>query len=182
MDANQTVAFAEACEQMQIDVAASALLSSGMSAGTAVLVLLEGGYDQAALQLAARLMPKRYAVAWLCQCARGEALDPEARAGAALAERWLREPTEAHRRAAFEYANAGGYASLGAWFSASAGWADGSLAPVGMQPPVAPPEHLTARAVVAALNLLAVIDEPHFQARRAVYVRQALNVLDGMGG
>ena len=181
MDANQAMVFADACDQMQIDPAARGFLKSGMTAPDAVRALFEAGHDQAALQLAARVMPKRYLVAWLCQCARGQALEPEARAGAALAERWLREPTEQHRRAAFEYANAGGYGSVGAWFAASAGWAEGSLAPAGQQV-VAPPEHLTARAVVAALNLLAAIDTANFHERRAGYVRQALAVLDGMAG
>lgn len=170
--------FAEACEQMQIAEAACALLHPGMRPAQAVLALLEGSQPQAALQLAARLLPKRYVVAWLCQCARGQALAPEARAGAALAERWLRDPVESNRRAAYEYANAGGYASLGTWFAAAVGWADGSLAPAG-QAAVSPPEHLTARATVAALNLLAAAQPQDFAERREAYVRQALALLDG---
>lgn len=173
------LAYADACEQMQIDAEARALLQAAMTPRQAVQALLDGGQAQAALQLAARLLPKRYVVAWLCQCARGEALAPEARAGAALAEKWLREPSEGNRRAAFEYANAGGYATLGAWFAASAGWAEGSLAPSGQPAPVPPPEHLTARAAVAALNLLAATDPTQFQRRRADFARQALAVLEG---
>jgi len=172
-------AYAEACEQMQVDPRARAVLQPSMTPRQAVQALLEAGHVQAALQLAARLLPKRYVVAWLCQCARDEPLPPEARAGAALAERWLREPGEANRRAAFEYANAGGYASLGAWLAASAGWADGSLAPAGQHASVPPPEHLTARAAVAALNLLAAADTHAFQTRRQGYARQALALLDG---
>lgn len=172
-------AFADACEQMQIDPQARAVLQPAMTPRQAVQSLLDAGHVQPALQLAARLLPKRYVVAWLCQCARGETLVPEARAGAALAERWLREPAEAHRRAAYEYANAGGYASLGAWLAASAGWAEGSLAPPGQQAAIPPPEHLTARAAVAALNLLAAADAADFQARRLGYAQQALPLLDG---
>lgn len=175
---NDNLPFAGAVEQMQISAEAAAWLRPGMSAGQAVRTLLQEGQPQAALQLAARLLPKRYVVAWLCQCARGQALAPEARAGIALAERWLREPAESHRRAAYEYANAGGYASLGAWFAAAVGWADGSLAPAG-HAAVVPPEHLTARASVAALNLLAALEPDAFATRRAAYVEQALALLEG---
>lgn len=172
-------AVSVACAQMEIDVDARALLPAGMPAQAAVQALLEADRVQPALQLAARLLPKRYVVAWLCQCARGETLAPEARAGAMLAERWLREPSEANRRAAYEFANAGGYRSLGAWLAASAGWADGSLAPAHQDTAVPPPEHLTARAAVAALNLLAAVDLVRFQQRRREYAHQALALLAG---
>ena len=168
---------ADACEQMDIDPAARALLAPAMAPATAVQQLLHAGQVQAALQLAARLLPKRYVVAWLCQCARGEVLPPETRAGAMLAERWLREPSEGNRRAAYEFASAGGYRSVGAWLAASAGWAEGSLAPAAQAAAVAPPEHLVARAAVAALNLMAA-EQPHdFQPRRRGYVEQALALL-----
>lgn len=168
-----------ACAQMEIDPQACALLQPQMPAALAVQTLLDAGQVQPALQLAARLLPKRYVVAWLCQCARGQALAPESRAGAMLAERWLREPSEGNRRAAYEFANAGGYRDLGAWLAASAGWADGSLAPPRQQTAVVPPDHLTARAAVAALNLLAALDLEHFQARRRGYAQQVLGLLAG---
>ncbi|HEL4101703.1 TPA: hypothetical protein UM352_001034 [Stenotrophomonas maltophilia] len=169
---------AQACADMQIDAQACAVLAPGLPPAQAVQVLLHAGYVQAALQLAARLLPKRYVVAWLCQCARGETLAPEARAGAMLAERWLREPSEGNRRAAFEFANAGGYRSVGAWLAASAGWAEGSLAPAGQQVVVVPPDHLVACAAVAALGLLAAEQPQAFQQRRRGYAEQALALLD----
>jgi len=172
--------YTDACAQMLIEPPAQAVLQAGQSPGQAVRCLLDAGHDMAALQLAARLMPKRYVVAWLCQCARDQALEPEARAGMALAERWLREPAESNRRAAFEYANAGGYATLGAWFAATAGWAEGSLAPLGQEATIVPPDHLTARAAVAAFNLLALRDAAAFHERRKGYVQQCLALLDGL--
>lgn len=168
-----------ACDQMELDTGARALLQPQMPAALAVQTLLDAGCVQPALQLAARLLPKRYVVAWVCQCARGETLEPAPRAGAMLAERWLRDPSEANRRAAYEFANAGGYRDLGAWLAASAGWADGSLAPARQDNAVAPPDHLTARAAVAALNLLAALDLAQFQARRRGYAQQALGLLAG---
>ncbi|WP_089237803.1 MULTISPECIES: hypothetical protein [Stenotrophomonas] len=170
-------AISRACDDMEIDTSARALLTPALTAAQAVQVLLQAGHVQAALQLAARLLPKRYVVAWLCQCARGETLAPEARAGAMLAERWLRDPSEGNRRAAYEFATAGGYRSVGAWLAASAGWAEGSLAPAGQSVVVTPPDHLVARAAVAALGLLAAEQPQAFQQRRRGYAEQALALL-----
>ena len=121
------------------------------------------------------------AVARLCQCARLQALDSEDKAGASLAERWVREPNESNRRAAFEFANAGGYKSAGAWVAAAAGWSGGSLAPASQETAVPPPDHLTACAVVAAINMLAALDIGKFTMRRAEFITPALNLLNGSG-
>jgi len=127
------------------------------------------------------MLPKRYAVAWLCQCARDQTLDAEDRAGASLAEKWVREPNESNRRAAFEFATAGGYKSAGAWVAAAAGWSGGSLAPATQEAPVPPADHLTACAVVAAINMLAALDVDTFAARRAAFIKPALSLLNGDG-
>ncbi|MBD7923365.1 hypothetical protein JR064_09320 [Xanthomonas sp. CFBP 8703] len=172
-------AIEKACVDMELSAPARAQLDTAQPAQAAVRVLLDGGQPQDALKLLARLLPKRYVVAWLCQCARGEALSPEDRAGAALAEKWVREPNEANRRAASAFAQAGGYASLGAWLAAAVAWSGGSLAPPTQDTPVPPAEHLTARAAVAAINLLAAQQPAQFEARRHGYALHALELLAG---
>jgi hypothetical protein len=167
----------QAAEQMELAPSARARLESQMSPQQAVQALLAGGETQEALKLLARLLPKRYAVAWACQCARDVALPLEDRAGAALAEQWVREPDETHRRAAFEFANAGGYRSIGAWLAASAGWSGGSLAPASQETPVPPAEHLTACAVVAAVNLMAGMEPERFDQRRNEFMTRAMALL-----
>ncbi len=171
----------QASIQMELSEPAGALLRPEMTAQMAVQALVGAGQVQDALKLLARLLPKRYAVAWLCQCARDQALNPEDRAGASLAEKWVREPHESYRRAAFEFANAGGYKSAGAWVAAAAGWSGGSLAPASQETPVPPADHLTACAVVAAINMLAALDIEKFAARRAEFIAPALNLLNGNG-
>lgn len=163
--------------QMELTPDANARLRADMSPQTAVQELLAAGQAQDALKLLARLMPKRYAVAWLCQCARDQPLSQEDRIGASLAEQWVREPSESNRRAAFEFAHAGGYKALGAWIAAAAGWSGGSLAPASQETPVPPAEHLTARATVAAINLMAALDATQFEARRASYIERAMSLL-----
>lgn len=169
-------ALRQACEEMEIDAGARALLAAETAPQAAVAALLEHGRVQDALRLLARLLPRRYVVAWLCQCARDEALAPADRAGAALAERWVREPSEAHRRDAYEFASAAGYRTLGAWLAASAGWAGGSLAPA-QQPAVPPAPWMTARAATAAANLLAALQPERFEQRRIAFANRALPLL-----
>ncbi|MCX7514337.1 DUF6931 family protein [Frateuria hangzhouensis] len=167
----------QAAEQMELAAPARARLESHMNPQQAVQALLAEGETQDALKLLARLLPKRYAVAWACQCARDLALPMEDKAGAALAEQWVREPDEAHRRAAFEFANAGGYRTIGAWLAASAGWSGGSLAPASQETAVPPAEHLTACAVVAAVNLMAGLETGRFEERRAEFMASAMSLL-----
>lgn len=166
-----------AAEQMEISGEALSLLDPDMSATNAIAKLVSQDLLQDALKLEARLLPKRYAVAWACQCARGQLSSFEDKAGAQLAEQWVRDPSEANRRAAFEFANRGGYRSCGTWIAASAGWSGGSLAPSAQTMPVPPPDQLTAKAVVAAINLLAAMVEPEFDARRRTFITQALALL-----
>lgn len=175
----------EAAEQMELEPAACARLRADMAPRAAVQSLLDSGDAPSALKLVARLLPKRYVVAWLCQIARDQQLSVEGRAGASLAEKWVRDPNEINRRAAFEFANAGGYKSLGTWLAASAGWAGGSLAPASQTTPVPPPEHLTATAAVAAVNLLAGLVADQFATRRIDFIHRAMDLLaqpKGAGG
>ena len=174
-------AVLQACMQMELSEPASAMLRADMTPQAAVQTLVGAGHVQDALKLLARLLPKRYAVAWLCQCARDQLVSPEDKAGASLAEKWVREPNESNRRAAFEYANAGGYKSVGAWMAAAAGWSSGSLAPASQEALVPPAEHLTACAVVAGINMLAALVTDQFEARRAGYIEPAMALLNAGG-
>jgi len=83
-------AVIHASVQMELSAPASARLHAEMTPQAAVQELLDAGQPQDALKLLARLLPKRYAVAWLCQCARDQPLTHEDRSGAALAEKWVR--------------------------------------------------------------------------------------------
>lgn len=125
--------------------------------------LLQAGYVAEALRMLALILPRKYALAWGCECLRRAAVNPADpvhqidRAGVALAERWLAQPTEEHRLAAMEFGERGEYGTAGAWIAAAAGWADGSMAPKGL-PPAPPPETLAGEAVAAALLTAALAD------------------------
>ena len=138
---------------------ALAVLAGGGNVRRCLDDLLERGLPADALAVVARTLPKRYVVAWACECLKGALAGlPEVRdvdrAGLALAQAWLADPTEENRRAALDFAEQGEFGAPGAWLAASAGWNGGSLLPRGYDP-IAPPDHLPAEAAVAALRLAA---------------------------
>ncbi|MFC0396983.1 DUF6931 family protein [Paraburkholderia rhizosphaerae] len=167
----------EAARQMQLSAHAQHQLDAAMAPRAAVQTLLDAGLAADALSLLARLLPRRYAVAWVCQCARREALDEHDVAGLALAQAWVREPSERNRADAAAFAKTHRYKTIGAWSAAAAGWTGGNLNPQHEQPTPAP-EHLTALAAMAAVTYMAARVADQFAARRAGFVRDALGLLD----
>jgi len=138
---------------------AAFVLAGGGNVRSCLDELLELGLPADALAIVARTLPKRYVVAWACECFKSAlsnlpAVTSVDRAGLALAQQWLTDPTEEKRRAALDFAEAGEFSTPGAWIAACAGWSDGSLLPRGYDP-VPPPDHLPAEAAVAALRLAA---------------------------
>jgi hypothetical protein len=135
------------------------VLAGGGNVRSCVEELLDLGLRADALTVVAATLPKRYVVAWACECLKGALANLPAatsvdRAGLALAQQWLTDPTEEKRRAAQEFAETGEFKTPGAWIAASAGWSGGSLLPRGYDP-ISPPDHLPAEAAVAALRLAA---------------------------
>lgn len=138
---------------------AMAVVAAGGNVRTCLNELIGLGLPADALAVVSRALPKRYVVAWACECFKGvlagaPAVSDVDRAGLALAQQWLTDPSEENRRAALEFAELGEFASSGAWLAASAGWNGGSLLPRGYDP-IPPPDHLPAEAAVAALRLAA---------------------------
>jgi hypothetical protein len=166
----------DAARPMRLSARATARLLPTMAPHTAVRTLLDDGLSADALSLLARLLPRRYAVAWVCQCGSRQTLGEHDRAGLALAEAWLRDPGEAHRAAAAAFAKTHRYQTIGAWAAASAGWSGGNLNPRYEQP-TPPPEHLTALAAMAAVTYMAALVPAQLDARRTAFVRDALGLL-----
>jgi hypothetical protein len=159
--------------------ARAALESDGGNVRSFLDGLIGRGLPADALTLVAHTLPKRYVVAWACDCLKTAiARDPRAsdmdRAGLALTQQWLADPTEENRRAALDFAERGEFGSPGAWIAASAGWSDGSLLPRGYDV-IAPPDHLPAEAAVAALRL-AASRGPDFAATINGFVARALKL------
>lgn len=132
-----------------------------------------------AARILLRALPKRYAVAWCCECFKGdgerEPLPPAELLCLQSAEAWLTEGDERTRQAAYAQAEAGNFDTAGAWLAAAAAFSSGSLTPPGYAA-VAPADHLTADACFAAMCLLAARDPAAFGTRLGVWIERALTV------
>ncbi|MFM0501524.1 DUF6931 family protein [Paraburkholderia caffeinilytica] len=166
----------EAATQMRLSAQAVARLRPAMDAHTAVQTVLEDGLTADALSLLARLLPRRYAVAWVCQCGSQQTLGEHDRAGLALAQAWVLDPGEAHRESAASFADAHRYRTIGAWAAAAAGWTGGNLNPR-YERPTPPPEHLTAIAAMAALTYMAALLPAQLDTRCTAFIRDAMGLL-----
>lgn len=155
------------------------ILAGGANVRRCLDQLLDRGLPADALVLVARVLPKRYVVAWACECfksvlAGSPVVSAADRAGLALAQQWLADPAEENRRAALDFAEQGEFNTPGAWLAASAGWSGGSLAPRGYDP-IPPPDHLPAEAAVAALRL-AASQGPDYAGLTNAFVIRALQI------
>ncbi len=138
--------------------------------------LVAGGELAAALRLTACALPPREGVWWALVAARraqrtaarvGAAGDAGALAGAAreaaalkAAERWIAEPTDAHRRQAWDAAQAAGLETPAGGAAAAAFFATGSLAPATSPMAVAPPPGAHATLAAGAVLLAAARTSP----------------------
>jgi uncharacterized protein DUF6931 len=118
-------------------------------------LLVEKDLYEDAIRLAAHGLPKREAIWWACLCL-WELYRPQppAAADAALhaAVRWLREPTETHRRQAEAAGQTAGMNQPAGLVALAAFYSGGSITPPG-QPEVAPKPELTGKLIATALLL-----------------------------
>ncbi len=138
------------------------LLQPGLSAVEMIHRLVQAGMFTEAIRYLALGLPRREAVWWCCVARRSllpAELPPLEAAAWQAVERWVYEPNEENRRAAYpcsealKFATAAGYAALAVF------WSGGSLAPPGAEAVVPPGDGLTACAAGAALLLCCVPGE-----------------------
>ncbi|MGQ3674529.1 DUF6931 family protein [Xanthobacter sp. TB0139] len=161
-----------------------ALLRPGLSAVDMIRALAENGLTTEAIRYLALGLPRREAVWWACAARRHllpqELPEPEAQAWQSV-ERWVYEPTEENRQAAYpcaealKFETAAGYAALAVF------WSGGSLAPPEAPAVVPPGDGLTACAAGASLILCCVPGEAKNIATRHEAVL-AMGVDIGNGG
>ena len=117
-----------------------------------------------AITFTAYLLRRRDAVYWGCVALARLDLADEGSRTLATARTWVRAPSDGAQRAALEAAQAGDPTLEATWLAYAAGWSGGNISAPG-DPPMVPPQYLTARAVRAAL--LIGIARPPIKARRA---------------
>jgi hypothetical protein len=141
---------------------ALALLRPEVQPPQYINLLLEKNLFPDAVRFLAHALPKREGVWWGWVCARRVAGDnppPTIKVALEATEKWIAQPTDENRRAAYAAAEAApfstpaGCAGLAAFFSGP------SLAPPDL-PPVPPGEFLFAKAVSGAVIFAAISKEP----------------------
>ena len=156
---SKTLAVASVAE---LEDEALALLRPDIQPPEYINLLMENNLFADAVRFVAHALPKREGVWWGWICAKkssGENPPPAVKASLEATEKWIAQPTDEHRRAAYDAADAApfttpaGCAGLAAFFSGD------SLAPPDL-PPVPPGEFLFAKAVSGAVIFAAVSKEP----------------------
>jgi hypothetical protein len=173
---------AEICAHFELGEQAKALPQAGLSPGAFLEKLLNERLLPDAIRLLAFALPKREAIWWAAKCARlvgGTTMPAEQQAALQVAERWCLAPTEELRRAAMaasekaQLRSPAGCTALAVFFSG------GSLAPPDV-PAVPPAEDLTARTVVGAVLMAAVVTEPEkAEQKYQRFVEQGLALASG---
>lgn len=154
-------------ERLKLSDEARALVTPSQDAAQYVAALRGQGLLTDALQVVAQWLPRREGVWWACRCLHAALPTEQATADSAweAAERWAKEPSEEHRRAAGEAAEAADFETPAALVAQAAFWSEGSMAPAELAEVPAPP-HLAPTAIVNGLQLAAVPGDPQAAAGR----------------
>ena len=176
---------AELARQLQLDMAACALLAADQTVAEFVMCLALDKQFPAALAMLAHALPKREAVWWGCIAVRrANPPDPNSAADTALsaAEAWVYHPDEQSRQPIGEAATKAGLNTPAGWAAMAAFWSGGSLAPPD-SPVVPPQDDLTAKAVAGATTLAAIDDDQQRAAGKSIaFIKIALDIALGGDG
>jgi hypothetical protein len=143
---------------LALPVPAIAAIGSIVKAQEAFVALESAGLLLEAAKVLALALPKRQAVWWACMCALHTAppnLPENHRKARETAEIWVRQQTDAARRAAMRLAEQTNFDTPEAWVAVAAFWSGESLS-ADNEPIILPPPHLTGLAVGGAIGLSSV--------------------------
>lgn len=168
----------DVCRRFECSDEARKLLADEPKGPEFVARLVSHRLYKDALRYMAYVLPARASVWWGLLCAwqvdRPAPVHAEAEAIRA-ALRWVQEPTEEHRRAAYHPGKAATGTPAGS-LALAAFWSEGSMAPAGL-PDVKPPADLHAKTVAAAVLAAVNLGNPKKRDERA---RQFLTWAEGV--
>ncbi|MBV9122957.1 MAG: hypothetical protein JO112_06355 [Planctomycetes bacterium] len=152
----------EAAKLVPLSEEAKKLLQDDLTVLPYLELLMQNHLFQDGVHFLAHALPKREAIRWALECARG-VVEPEPPAAVAQAfkvvEKWIQNPSEEHRRAALASAETVGVGTPAGCTAMAAFWSAGSLSPPNL-PVVPPPENLTGRGVANAVLLAGLVFHP----------------------
>jgi hypothetical protein len=172
----------EAARDCELSDAAKALLTPQLKAGAFLAALARENHWLDALRFAPYALERTSAIWWAVLCA-WEFYRPTPPAAADrvlhVVMEWLNDPTEAHRREAYEVAQAARLTTPAGNLAMAVYFAVGSLSPEG-QPVVPTKPHFTPQSLASAITLMIKLSPRELQAARETdYVRLALEVMAG---
>ncbi|WP_332699560.1 DUF6931 family protein [Bosea sp. (in: a-proteobacteria)] len=143
--------------------------------------LTAGAEPKEAVGFCAFLLPRREAVWWALQTVQrmrppGSPPDP----GLQAAEAWVRDPSDALRRAALGAAEAGDTAEPGTWVAWAAGYSGGSM--LATHPVPCPPDLTAKTARIAVLTALGRVPGRERDAALRNCVEACIRLVDDDGG
>ncbi|MDB5306032.1 MAG: hypothetical protein JWO38_234 [Gemmataceae bacterium] len=171
---------ADVARPLTLSDEAKALLTPTATARQFFDTLAAAPLPDDAIRFLAAALPKREAVWWGHTCLVGalpKPLPESAARALAAAEKWVKDPSEANRRAAGDAADLAGHGAPAGCLAAGAFWSGGSLAPPNL-PPVPPRDDLTGQAVAGAL-FLAVAGLPAPAAARQRFLAAGADIASG---
>jgi hypothetical protein len=172
---------ADVCNNFPLSDEAKPLLRDGMTPKQFLDTLLEKKQFQTAITFLAHALPKREAIWWGLQCARGAAgANPPPKIAGALqaSEKWVTNPCEDFRRPAMPASEAAEMSTAAGCLAAAVSWTGGSLGPPNV-PSIPPGEFLPARGVVGAVMLAAVADIPKLEETYQKFLNLGIEVANG---
>lgn len=176
----------DVCRDIDLEAAALELLSPAAAPSDFLRLLTNQALYPDAVKFLARALPKREATWWACLCARnalgGNPPSPAMLEAIEAAERWVYQPTEDNRRAAYAVAQAGNFEHPASWAAMAAFWSGGSMAPPDV-PAIPPADNLTGKAAAGAVMLAAVQTEPEKAPQKyLLFLRQGIDIACGGNG
>ncbi|MPY86413.1 MAG: hypothetical protein GEU99_00650 [Luteitalea sp.] len=168
-------------EAAELGKEARALLRDEHDARGYMAALIETVQLVDAIRFLAHALPVREAIWWAWCCARlsaAEELPANQQAALGATERWIRQPTDEHRRSMLaiaeqaELGSPAGAAALAVFFSG------GSITPPDA-PEVAPPSYAAAKLIAGSVILAGVVAEPELAPEKyRGFITQGLTVVD----
>ncbi len=162
---------------LKLSSEAKAVVPTARNARELVDKLVAARRAEDAVRVMLHALPRRYALAWTCECLRRDygktPLSPADAACLESAEICIMHESDEMRRTAAERGEAAEHETPASWAAMAAAWGGGSLSPRGAVP-VPPPPRLAADACCTAVILLAAREPTRLQERLAEWIERAL--------
>lgn len=162
------------------------VLDHDLSPAEFMRLLLNGEHYSDAVVFLAHALPMREAIWWACVCARYHlnATDQLYQQGLTIAEAWVYDPSDAHRRICKRYMEQGEKPSAASLVCSACFWTGGTIS-VADAPPMEVPPHLYMHAVAAAIITAVGFQMPDKklrQQRYITYLKHGINIANGGNG